>query len=75
MARYSVMTEVEIRDRAYQIYESRGRVEGFAHEDWIMAEAEILAKDLAGLAEGESCEADKADKPEDKPEEKDPEEK
>jgi hypothetical protein len=75
MARYSVMTEVQIRDRAYQIYESRGRVEGFAHEDWIMAEAEILAKDLADLAEGESCEADKADKPEDKPEEKDPEEK
>jgi hypothetical protein len=56
MARYSVMTEVQIRDRAYQIYESRGRVEGFAHEDWIMAEAEVLAEEPTE-PEGDCCEA------------------
>jgi len=34
--------EVAIRNRAYQIYEERGRTDGLAQEDWIQAEREIL---------------------------------
>lgn len=34
----------EIRQRAYELYEARGRQEGFQEEDWIRAETEILAK-------------------------------
>lgn len=33
-----------IRVRAYEFFEQRGRQEGFDHEDWARAEAEILAK-------------------------------
>ena len=34
----------QIRVRAYELFEQRGRHEGFEHEDWIRAEAEILMK-------------------------------
>src|SRR5215469_15830885 len=34
----------EIRQRAYELYEARGRQEGFQEEDWIRAETEILAR-------------------------------
>jgi hypothetical protein len=34
--------ENRIRDRAYQLYEQRGSVDGFALDDWFQAEAEIL---------------------------------
>jgi hypothetical protein len=34
--------ENRIRDRAYQLYEQRGSVDGFALEDWFQAEAEVL---------------------------------
>jgi hypothetical protein len=34
----------EIRLRAYELFEQRGRAEGFAQEDWDRAEAEILAR-------------------------------
>ena len=34
----------QIRTRAYEIYEQRGRHDGFAEQDWLEAEAEILAK-------------------------------
>jgi Protein of unknown function (DUF2934) len=33
--------ERKIRERAYQLYERRGRVNGYALEDWLRAEAEI----------------------------------
>jgi hypothetical protein len=33
--------EQEIRVRAYELYEQRGRREGHALEDWLQAEAEI----------------------------------
>ena len=36
--------EEEIRQRAYELYEGRGRQEGFHEEDWTRAETEILAK-------------------------------
>ena len=34
----------QIRTRAYEIFEQRGRYNGFAEQDWLEAEAEILAK-------------------------------
>ena len=36
--------EESIRRRAYELYEERGRVDGFALDDWLQAEAEILGK-------------------------------
>jgi len=37
-------TDIEdrIRHRAYQSYEQRGTVDGFALDDWLQAEAEVL---------------------------------
>lgn len=37
-------TEEHIRRRAYELYEQRGRGDGFALDDWLHAEAEILGK-------------------------------
>jgi hypothetical protein len=34
--------ESAIRRRAYEIYEQRGRADGFELEDWMQAEGEIL---------------------------------
>ena len=34
--------ENRIRDRAYQLYEQRGSLDGFALDDWLQAEAEVL---------------------------------
>jgi hypothetical protein len=34
----------QIRLRAYELFEERGRLEGFDQEDWVRAETEILAK-------------------------------
>ena len=34
--------EERIRERAYQLYEQRSRVDGFALDDWLQAEREIL---------------------------------
>ena len=35
-------TEERIRLRAYELYEQRGRVDGFAEQDWRQAEREVL---------------------------------
>jgi len=37
-------TDIEdrIRHRAYQLYEQRGSVDGFALDDWLQADAEVL---------------------------------
>jgi hypothetical protein len=32
----------QIRHLAYQLYEQRGTVDGFALDDWLQAEAEVL---------------------------------
>ncbi len=37
-------TEAEIRRRAYELYEARGRADGFDREDWVQAEAEVLSR-------------------------------
>ena len=34
--------EEEIRRRAYELYEARGREDGHVLDDWLQAEAEIL---------------------------------
>jgi hypothetical protein len=34
----------QIRVRAYELFEQRGRHEGYEHEDWVRAEAEIRLK-------------------------------
>jgi len=34
--------EERIRRRAYQLYEERGKVDGFALDDWLLAERELL---------------------------------
>jgi DUF2934 family protein len=34
--------EEEIRNRAYELFEARGREEGHELEDWLRAEGEIL---------------------------------
>jgi hypothetical protein len=36
--------EEEIRRRAYEIFEERGRTPGNEHEDWVRAEREVLAR-------------------------------
>ncbi len=36
--------EAAIRNRAYQLYEERGRTDGLASEDWLRAEREVLAQ-------------------------------
>ena len=40
----AVTLEDEIRIRAYELYEQRGRMTGYEHEDWLHAEREILAR-------------------------------
>lgn len=34
--------EEQIRRRAYELYEQRGRHDGFSEQDWLHAESEIL---------------------------------
>jgi hypothetical protein len=41
--------EDRIRERAYQLYEKRGYVQGYALDDWLEAKAEVL-----GLTSGRS---------------------
>lgn len=36
--------ESEIRRRAYELYEKRGCEPGHEHEDWVVAEREVLAR-------------------------------
>jgi len=38
------LLEKEVRVRAYELYEERGKGNGFALRDWLKAEAEVLAR-------------------------------
>jgi DUF2934 family protein len=42
--------ENQIRQRAYELYEARGREDGHDLEDWLHAEEEITAKTVRGVA-------------------------
>jgi hypothetical protein len=39
-----INSEEQIRTRAYELYEARGREDGHDQEDWIEAEAEITGR-------------------------------
>jgi hypothetical protein len=39
--------EEQIRRRAYELYEARGRADGFDQEDWDRAKAEVLSRHRA----------------------------
>lgn len=41
---FSADVQAEIRQRAYELYERRGRTPGFEEEDWLTAEREVLAR-------------------------------
>ena len=36
--------EKEVQVRAYELYQQRGNGDGFALQDWLQAEAEVLAR-------------------------------
>jgi hypothetical protein len=38
------LLEKEVQVRAYELYEQRGNGHGFALQDWLEAEAEVLAR-------------------------------
>ncbi len=40
----------QVRRRAYELYEERGKVDGFEIEDWLRAEAEFLGARRTGRA-------------------------
>ena len=42
--------EIQIRQRAYELYEARGREEGHDLDDWLRAEEEITAKSERAVA-------------------------
>ena len=47
-----------IRRRAFELYEQRGRIDGFALDDWLQAEREILGvqnKRKAKAARSSQC--------------------
>ena len=47
-----------IRKRAYELYEQRGRVDGLALDDWLLAETEILGaqkQQKVKAARGSQC--------------------
>jgi hypothetical protein len=50
------LTEEYIQQRAYQIWEQRGRQHGHDVEDWLQAETEIFGKKTAEPAEPEKKE-------------------
>ena len=43
--------EERVRQRAYELYEGRGRQHGHDREDWLQAEAEILDRETAPTTE------------------------
>ncbi|MBI1739411.1 MAG: DUF2934 domain-containing protein [Acidobacteriales bacterium] len=46
--------EEQIRQRAYQLYEERGRLDGNAMENWLIAEEEVLGSRQATAATASS---------------------
>jgi hypothetical protein len=43
----TVDLQSEIRQRAYELYEQRGRTPGYESEDWVVAEREVIARHSA----------------------------
>jgi len=55
----AVDLQEQIRRRAYELYEQRGREDGHECEDWLQAEAELLQAFTQPLA-GKTVKADRA---------------
>lgn len=49
-SRNAQQTLERIRQRAYELFEERGRQDGFADQDWYQAEAEVLGKSFKAAA-------------------------
>jgi len=52
------LVERRIRLRAYLLYEKRGHLEGFALEDWLKAESEVLKTSILAPLYGRSRNGD-----------------
>jgi len=55
---HSADIQERIRRRAYQLYEQRGRIDGFALDDWLQAECEIRGAQKqrkVKVAKGSQC--------------------
>lgn len=50
MANDAQTVERRIRERAYELYEERGKEEGHALDDWLRAEEEILGSTVRAVA-------------------------
>ncbi len=46
----SIELEEQIRHRAYELYEARGREHGHDREDWLQAEGEVLGPEHKAAA-------------------------
>jgi hypothetical protein len=40
----NVLADSAVRTRAFELYELRGRVDGYANEDWYQAETDLRAQ-------------------------------
>jgi Protein of unknown function (DUF2934) len=47
---FSIDAQEQIRRRAFEIYEQRGREDGHDLEDWLQAESEILQQRAKAVA-------------------------
>jgi hypothetical protein len=45
-AKFYADVEEQVRIRAYEIYEKRGREDGHALEDWLQAQSELPARSV-----------------------------
>lgn len=44
-------THTEIAARAYELYVQRGRIDGYANDDWLQAEYELMQLPVDRIAE------------------------
>ncbi len=47
---FTTETEEHIRERAYELYEQRGREDGHDLEDWLQAESELNLRHRKAIA-------------------------
>ena len=47
---FSIDTQEQVRRRAFEIYEQRGREDGHELDDWLQAEAEVLSQQSKAMS-------------------------
>ena len=47
---HELQLEYQVRQRAYELYEARGREDGHELEDWLRAEEELTGKRIRTVA-------------------------